>query len=311
MICVQDIRTQSVICFDLADADLPNRPLPDFVPQIENLNERVAGLLGIEEPREVLVYAMAKHPQSGLWFLTVNVRNRGPSIVTVGPQVELRELKLDRLRRVELCGLPPQSYYYSALTWLPAHLCLPVVSRARDERPQASLELYSVPDSDPALPVVVEIYDPEKRGWSSATSIIRVASLRMNGELYLAGCTRQMQLFVIPVAELRPGRTVRGRPIATRNLRGTGYPDDLVALDGDSSGPPLLILATREGGVLRMKLEQPDGFLKRTSRLRAGVGEALDSDGRYRLATAGNRQVLALKSVARSRTQSLVVVPLP
>ncbi len=249
VLCVSDPSTGNVFCFDALRAGLPERAVSLDDLNVENLRDRIADRLRVE-PKAIRVPSIAIQPKPRQLLLSVNIvqpERTKPFLVAVGPDSDLKPIPLR-----DLPGTRISQPNTSDVVYLPGHVCTGVFFRG--EGGIGSLRLNTTPREQPGPPVLFETWNPRNQEWTSDEWLRVCTTVRIRGELFLAGCTSRATLILIPAVELRPGQTVRARTLVYDQTGQPDMPSDLIALEGEDRSAPVLILSTRHKGVTRIDL---------------------------------------------------------
>ena len=236
---------------------------------VAGLNEKVAGLLGIEA-RDMLINDMAVNPASGRVYLSV-ARGRGP---TAAPVL----VRVDRSGKIEVVSVEKVPFRKAMLTNVPAEGAgQPAAKKGPgggSSRSQAITDLAYVdgrvyvaglsneefssrlvsipyPFAEVNGGTSVEIFHGAHGRLETRSPIRTFASYKIHGEPYLMAAYTCTPLVKVPVAALKPGAHFKGTTVA--ELGNRNNPLDMVVYQKD--GKDFILLANSSRGVMKISTD--------------------------------------------------------
>ena len=234
--------------------------------QVAGLNEKVAGLLGVEA-RELLINDLAVNPASGKAYLSVS-RGRGPEAAPV-------LVRVDRSGKIEVVSVEDVPFSKASLINVPAAgSSAPVAKKGASPRSQAitdlayldgrvyvaglsneefSSRLVSIPFPFAEVNggTSVEIFHGAHGRLETKSPVRTFAAYKIDGEPYLMAAYTCTPLVKLPVAGLKPGGRFKGTTVA--ELGNRNNPLDMVIYQKD--GKDFILLANSSRGVMKISTD--------------------------------------------------------
>ena len=234
--------------------------------QMAGLNEKVAGLLGIEA-RDLLINDMAVNPASGKAYLSVS-RGRGPDTAPV-------LVRVDRSGKLELVSVENVAFAKATLVNVPAAGgAAAVAKKGASPRSQTITDLAYVdgrvyvaglsneefssrlvsipyPFTEVNGGTSVEIFHGAHGRLETKSPVRTFAAYKIKGEPYLMAAYTCTPLVKFPVAALKPGAHFKGTTVA--ELGNRNNPLDMVVYQKD--GKDFILLANSSRGVMKISTD--------------------------------------------------------
>ena len=258
---VADSLGTAVYAFDLRDA---GKPSEEELPQIEDVDEKVAALLGTT-PHEVLIEDLAVHPKSRNIYLSVS-RGRGddavPAIVKVDGKGSFSVVDLSQApaTRAEIAnspaadamtqrGQPKRALTITDIAYAQGHL---YVAGLSNEEFASNLRKIPYPFTGEMSATSVEIFHGAHGRFETHAPIRTLMPYEIEGEAHLLAAYTCTPLVTFPLAKLEDGKHLKGNTVA--ELGFGNRPLDMISFDKDGK-PYILVLNSSRGG---MKIDPQD-----------------------------------------------------
>jgi len=259
LLFLADTQGGAIFAVDTADvqADSAGGPL-----KVDGIDKKIASLLGTT-PDKIAVADMAVNPASGKAYLSV-ARGKGPDAAPVLVRVD----RSGKLEMVSLDGVPfakaglpnpptsnaPRNARGESITDLAYIDGKVLVAGLSNEEFSSRLLSIPYPFSDKAEGTSVEIYHGAHGKLETKSPVRTFAAYQIKGEPYILAAYTCTPLVKIPVAQLQPGKHVKGTTVA--ELGNRNKPLDLIVYQKD--GKDYLLLANSSRGVMKIRTDKVD-----------------------------------------------------
>jgi len=245
---------QSGIVVALATGD--NKPAGSQAVNIEQLDAKIAGLLGVGE-KEVRIHDLKVNPASGNIYVAVT-RGAGvgqPALIRVKRTGEVEAVPL---KDVDYASVKLPNPGKTQREPLGAITCMAFVggrlfvAGLSSEEFASTLRVIPYPFQKADQGTVIEIYHGSHGRLETNAPIRTFTPYRIGEEEYIIASYTCTPLVKIPVKELKPGVKVRGVTIA--ELGNRNQPLDMIAYTKD--GREFILTANTARGVLKIPTEE-------------------------------------------------------
>jgi len=257
LLFLADTQGGAVFAVDTGDvqADSAGGPL-----KVEGINEKIAALLGTKA-QNLAIGDMAVNPASGKAYLSV-ARGKGadaqPALVRVDRSGKLELVSLDSVPFAKAtlpnpaAGNSPRNGRTSAITDMAFVDGRLFVAGLSNEEFASRLLAIPYPFTESAdKGTSIEIFHGAHGRLETAAPVRTFAAYQIKGEPYLLAAYTCTPLVKLPVAQLQPGKHVKGTTIA--ELGNRNNPLDLIVYEKD--GKNYLLLANSARGVMKIKTD--------------------------------------------------------
>ncbi|HXT61034.1 MAG TPA: hypothetical protein VN699_20515 [Pirellulales bacterium] len=234
---------------------------------VQKLDEQAAALLGTT-PDKLLFNDLAVNPASGAAYLSVS-RGKGPDaspvLLRVDTTGKLSELSLDDVKyaKAALPNAPDpsakdrrgNSQRQESITEVAYIDGRVLVAGLSNEEFASNLRSIPFPFTEADAGASVEIYHGAHGKFETASPVRTFTTYGIGGQDYLLAAYTCTPLVKIPLADLTPGKKVKGKTIA--ELGNRNRPLDMVVYKKD--GRDWLLMANNSRGVMKIPT---DGFDK-------------------------------------------------
>ncbi|MBW3538665.1 MAG: hypothetical protein KY476_00195 [Planctomycetes bacterium] len=252
---------QSAAVFAVATKDKGAKsPAPVHV---ENVDEKLAELLGTEAA-EIQINDLAVNPATGNVFLSVS-RGRGPeakaAIMKVDGSGEISQLELKNVEfaKAELPDAPAadaqdrrgrnlRTQSITDIQFIDGYVYLAGLS---NEEFASKLRAIAFPFEDPERGTSVEIFHGAHGQFETRSPVRTFTNYEIEGNAYLLGAYTCTPLVKFPLAELKPGKKIRGTTVA--ELGNRNNPLDMIVYQ--QGGKDYLLIANSRRGVMKVTTE--------------------------------------------------------
>jgi len=229
--------------------------------KVENINDKLAALLGTTTS-SIMINDVAVNPASGKAYLSVS-RGKGPEAAPVLARVDrsgkLEVVSLDNVpfAKAELPnptkggGRSTRADAITDLGFIDGRLFIAGLS---NEEFSSRLISIPYPFADTGKGTSVEIFHGAHGKLETASPVRTFAAYEIKGEPYLLAAYTCTPLVKFPVAQLKPGKHIKGTTVA--ELGNRNKPLDLIVYQKD--GKDFLLLANSARGVMKIKTEKVD-----------------------------------------------------
>jgi len=228
--------------------------------KVDAINEKVASLLGTS-PQSIAIADMVVNPASGKAYLSVS-RGRGadakPALVRVDRSGKLEAVSLDNVpfAKTDLpnpaAGNNARNGRVNAVTDMAFVDGRLFVAGLSNEEFASRLLAIPYPFADAGKGTSIEIFHGAHGRLETAAPVRTFAAYQINGEPHLLAAYTCTPLVKLPVAQLQPGKHVKGTTIA--ELGNGNQPLDLIVYEKD--GQNYLLLANSKRGVMKIKTDK-------------------------------------------------------
>jgi hypothetical protein len=245
---------QSGIVVALATGD--NKPAGSQAVNIEQLDAKIAGLLGVGE-KEVRIHDLKVNPASGNIYVAVT-RGAGvgqPALIRVKRTGEVEAVPLKDVDYASVKLPHPgktQREPLGAITCMAFVGGRLFVAGLSSEEFASTLRVIPYPFQKADQGTVIEIYHGSHGRLETNAPIRTFTPYRIGEEEYIIASYTCTPLVKIPVKELKPGAKVRGVTIA--ELGNRNQPLDMIAYTKD--GREFILTANTARGVLKIPTEE-------------------------------------------------------
>jgi hypothetical protein len=247
-------------------------------PQVEDVNEKMASLLGIEA-RQLKVNDLAVNPISGNVYLSA-MRGSGaesqPVLLRVDRGGKLADVPLRDVRfsRVTLSnpaqGQQQRQDVITHMAYVDGKL---IVAGLSNEEFASQLRLIPVPFKESTKGAGVEIYHGSHGRLETRSPVRTFVPFEVKGESNLLAAYTCTPLVQVPLAQLEPGKKVKGKTVA--ELGNGNRPLDMIVYEKD--GKQYLLLANNKRGVMKIRTEGIDQVEAITAHVRGVAGLPYDT----------------------------------
>jgi len=229
--------------------------------KVEGINNKLASLLGTTSS-SVVINDVAVNPASGKAYLSVS-RGKGaeatPVLVRVDRSGKLDVVPLDNVpfAKAELPnptkggGRNTRADAITDLGFIDGRLFIAGLS---NEEFSSRLISIPYPFAEPGKGTSVEIFHGAHGKLETASPVRTFAAYEIKGEPYILAAYTCTPLVKFPVAQLKPGKHIKGTTIA--ELGNRNKPLDLIVYEKD--GKNFLLLANSARGVMKIKTDKAD-----------------------------------------------------
>jgi hypothetical protein len=223
-------------------------------PKVEGLDEKIAGLLGIES-KQLLVNDLAVNPVSGNTYLSVS-RGRGadakPAILKVDRAGKLSEFALKDVpfSQVALSKPAEGKGRAEAITHLAFAQGKLLVAGLSSEEFSSKLRTLPYPFAEADGGASIEIYHGSHGKVETASPVRTFVPYEVNNQVNVLAAYTCTPLVKFPLDDLKPGTKVRGTTIA--ELGNHNRPLDMIVYQKD--GKDFALIANNARGVMKMPL---------------------------------------------------------
>jgi hypothetical protein len=259
LLFLADTQGAAIFAVDTADARADSAGGHDHL-KVEGINEKVASLLGTT-PQSIAIADMAVNPASGKAYLSVS-RGRGadakPALVRVDRSGKLDVVSLENVPFAKTslpnpaAGNNPRNGRTNAITDMGFVDGRLFVAGLSNEEFASRLLAIPYPFVDASKGTSIEIYHGAHGKLETASPVRTFAAYQINGEPHLLAAYTCTPLVKLPVAQLQPGKHVKGTTIA--ELGNRNQPLDLIVYEKD--GKNYLLLANSARGVMKIKTDK-------------------------------------------------------
>lgn len=262
-----DSKSAAVIAIETGD----NKPAPAGSIKIENINQKVAALLGTSAD-QIQISDMAVNPVSHKPYLAV-LRGRGPEAVPVVVRVDAaNQLEVVALDKVNFSkavlpkapldkepapapggnrfggGGNPRMESITDIAFLNDRV---LVAGLSNEEFSSSLRSVPFPFDKEVEPTSVEIYHGSHGRYETRAPIRTFVPMKIGDETQLLAAYTCTPLVQFPVKELEPNAKVKGKTVA--ELGNRNRPIDMIVYNKD--GKDYLLLANSARGVMKVSTD--------------------------------------------------------
>jgi len=230
--------------------------------KVEGINNKLASLLGTTSS-SVVINDVAVNPASGKAYLSVS-RGKGaeaaPVLVRVDRSGKLEVVSLENVpfAKAELPnptkGDRPRSPRSDAITDLGFVDGRLFIAGLSNEEFSSRLISIPYPFAEPGKGTSVGIFHGAHGKLETASPVRTFAAYEIKGEPYILAAYTCTPLVKFPVAQLKPGKHIKGTTIA--ELGNRNKPLDLIVYEKD--GKDFLLLANSARGVMKIKTDKAD-----------------------------------------------------
>jgi hypothetical protein len=247
---------------------------------VENIDEKIASLLGIESKQLQIVDA-AVNPISGNTYLSV-ARGKGPDAKAVllrvdrGGQLSEFPLKDVKYASTSLPNPAEGKQRVDAITHIAYVDGKVFVAGLSNEEFSSKLRSIPFPFAKDEKGASVEIFHGSHGKVETASPVRTFAAYDINGEANLLCAYTCTPLVRIPVKELEPGKKIKGTTVA--ELGNRNRPLDMVVYQ--KGGKDYILMANSDRGVMKIPTEGIDKVEAITARVNDKAGlkyETIDS----------------------------------
>jgi hypothetical protein len=300
---VGDTAGAAVFAIDTGD----RTPMPAGPYKIENIDEKIAGMLGTD-PKQLMFNDLAVNPASGRAYLSI-ARGRGPDATPVLLRID-REGKIDEvsLKNVKFAkaelpnapspdqkdrrGTPKRNSSITCLRYTDGKV---IVAGLSNEEFASNLRSIPFPFKEASRGSSVEIYHGSHGQWETASPVRTFTTYSINGETNVLAAYTCTPLVKIPVTQLQPGSKVKGVTVA--ELGNMNNPLDIVIYQKD--GKDYVLVSNDRRGVMKIRTDGIDKSEGITQRIRDKAGLQYDTieqfKGTQQLAQLNKEQALVLR----------------
>jgi len=247
---------------------------------VPELRAKIAGVLGVTDPKQIMVNDLAVNPISGKAYLSV-ARGRGPDaaamILRVGGNGKIEQVSLGGVRfaKAEIPNAPGpkemqkrqplRNLSITDLAYVDGRVFLAGLS---NEEFSSRLLAIPFPFTDAVDGAAVEIYHGSHGRFETRSPVRTFAAYKIKGEPYLLAAYTCTPLVKVPVADLKAGAHVKGTTIAELGNRNTPL-DMIVYRKGDQD---YLLMSNTSRGMMKIRTEGADSVQSITSPVRDKQG---------------------------------------
>lgn len=296
---------------------------PDAVKiDVENVDEKLAGMLGIERT-EVRIVDLCVAPKTGVAYLSV-ARGAAPDAEAVLVKVladgalELVDLDNALHARASIPNPPDpeakdrrgdlqRTFSVTDLAFLNSQL---VVAGLSNEEFASTLRAMPFPFEQAGSGTSVEIYHGAHGGFETNSPIRTLAPIAIGGEPYVVAAYTCTPLVKFPVSELKDGAKIRGTTVA--ELGNRNRPLDMVVYERD--GEEFILMANSARGVMKistMDIERAEGITERVAETAGQAYETIEGLSGVVQLDRLNADCALLLIQKEDGTQSLQTIKLP
>lgn len=246
--------------------------------KVENLGEKVAGLLGVET-KQVRVNDLAINPLSGNAYLSV-ARGQGadslPVILRVNRSGKIEELPLKDVKfakaslpdapdpsKKDRRGQPQRLLTVTSMSYVNDRL---VIAGLSNQEFASTLRAVRFPFATTEKGTSVEIYHGAHGAVETHAPIRTFAAYKIGDKEHILASYTCTPLVKFPVEDLSPGKKVRGTTIA--ELGNMNNPLDMIIYN--KGGKDYILLANDRRGVMKITTDNIDKIEGITSRVGGG-----------------------------------------
>jgi hypothetical protein len=256
---IGDSRGAAIFAVDTGDRSEPSKHAR---PKVEGIDSKIASLLGVEA-KQLLINDLAVNPISGNTYLSVS-RGRGPDakavVMRVSPAGKVSEFSLKDVKfsRAHLPNPPrsnpkarwgdPRNDAITHLAYVKGRL---LVAGLSNEEFASKLRSIPFPFTKVDKGTSVEIFHGA-HGQLETRSPVRVfAPYKIKGKDHLLAAYTCTPLVKFPVADLEPGKKVKGITIAELGNRNR----PLAMIVYKKGGKDYILMANNARGLMKIPLE--------------------------------------------------------
>jgi len=219
--------------------------------KVEGINEKIAALLGTTA-KSISIADMAVNPASGKAYLSV-ARGNQPVLVRVDRSGKLEAVSLDSVpfAKASLPDARTRGSRADSITDLAFIDGKVFVAGLSNEEFASRLLSIPYPFADAGQSTSVEIFHGAHGKLETASPVRTFAAYQIKGEPYIMAAYTCTPLVKLPVAQLKPGKHIKGTTIA--ELGNRNKPLDLIVYEKD--GKNYLLLANSARGVMKIKTD--------------------------------------------------------
>jgi len=255
LLFLADTQGGAIFAVDTADvqADSAGGPL-----KVDGIDKKIASLLGTT-PDKLAIADMAVNPASGKAYLSVS-RGKGPDATPV-------LVRVDRAGKVEMVSLENVPFAQTTLPNPPAGNAAResitdlafldgrvYVAGLSNEEFSSRLLSIPYPFANKADGTSVEIFHGAHGRLETKSPVRTFAAYQIKGEPYILAAYTCTPLVKFPVAQLQPGKHIKGTTVA--ELGNRNKPLDLIVYQKD--GKDYLLLANSSRGVMKIRTDKVD-----------------------------------------------------
>jgi len=228
-------------------------------PKVENLDEKIASLLGVE-PKNLLFNDLAVNPISGNTYLSMS-RGKGmdakPAIVKVDRMGKVSDFALKDVKfsMTKLPNAPEDNAKRKdAITCMAFAKDKLYIAGLSNEEFASKLRAVPFPFADADKGTSIEMYHGSHGAVETKSPIRTFIPFDIGGETNLLAAYTCTPLVRVPVSQLKPGEKVKGTTIA--ELGNMNVPLDMVVYTKE--GKQYILIANNKRGLMKVSTEGID-----------------------------------------------------
>jgi hypothetical protein len=248
---IGDAQAAAIVAVDTGDREAAGTGRP----QVEGLDEKIAGLLGVEA-RELLINGLAVNPISGNTYLSVSrgrAADAAPAILRVDRAGKVSEFALNDVpfARAQLTKPVEGKSRQEAITHLGFAQGRLLVAGLSSEEFSSKLRSLPYPFGGEEKATSVEIFHGAHGKFETASPVRTFAPYEIDGKANILAAYTCTPLVRFPLDDLKPGAKVRGTTVA--ELGNRNRPLDMVVYQ--KGGKDFALIANNARGVIKVALD--------------------------------------------------------
>jgi hypothetical protein len=253
---VGDSKAATIFAIDTGDRTKPDSK---DLPKVENIDQKIASLLGIEAG-QLIVNDMAVNPISGNVYLSIS-RGKGPdatpAIIRVDRAGKVTELTLKGAKYASAKlpnGIENAQRRQDVITDMGYVKGQLYVAGLSNEEFASNLRSIPFPFSEVNKGSGIQIFHGAHGKLETASPVRTFVPYNLKGETHLLAAYQCTPLVLVPTSELKPGSKVKGTTVA--ELGNGNRPLDMIVYTKGTKD--YLLLANSRRGVMKVPLEGVD-----------------------------------------------------